>query len=289
MKVALLQILPTGSAEDNYQKASLYIKEAAESGADIAILPECWNTGYSSPEEYPDGQKGWREDAISQGSEDFKKYCQIAKNNEIALAFAYLEADEDKIYNSVAQIDRFGQVILNYRKVHTVRKNWEQKIQSGNEFFVADLHIKNDIVKIGAMICYDREFPEAARILMHKGAEIILVPNACFIETNRLSQLRSRAFENMVGMVTVNYPSPKENGHSSVYDGLRIKGEDYNSEIIVADETEGLFYAYFDIEKLRKYRSREIWGDSYRKPWLYQDLIDDDKADPFLRKNAEKK
>ena len=51
------------------------------------------------------------------------------------------------------------------------------------------------------MICFDREFPESARILMLKGAEIILVPNACPMEINRISQLRARAFENMLGLV----------------------------------------------------------------------------------------
>ena len=43
-------------------------------------------------------------------------------------------------------------------------------------------------VKVGAMICYDREFPESARIMMLKGAELILVPNACPMEINRLSR-----------------------------------------------------------------------------------------------------
>ncbi len=52
------------------------------------------------------------------------------------------------------------------------------------------------------MICFDREFPESARILMLKGAELILVPNACPMEINRLSQLRGRAFENMIAVAT---------------------------------------------------------------------------------------
>ena len=75
------------------------------------------------------------------------------------------------------------------------------------------------------MICYDREFPESARILMLKGAEIILVPNACPMEINRLSQLRGRAYENMVGIATVNYPlgKPDCNGHSSAFDGVAYR------------------------------------------------------------------
>jgi len=72
------------------------------------------------------------------------------------------------------------------------------------------------------MICYDREFPESARILMLKGAELVLVPNACPMEINRLSQLRARAFENMLAITTCNYPEtvPECNGNSSVFDGI---------------------------------------------------------------------
>ena len=70
---------------------------------------------------------------------------------------------------------------------------------------------------IGAMICYDREFPESARILMLKGAEIILTPNACDLEANRLGQFRARAYENMVGVAMANYAAPWQNGHSVAY------------------------------------------------------------------------
>ncbi len=65
----------------------------------------------------------------------------------------------------------------------------------GEDFWVADLDTPLGPVKTGTMICYDREFPESARILMLKGAELILVPNACPMEINRLSQLRAGAEE----------------------------------------------------------------------------------------------
>ena len=72
------------------------------------------------------------------------------------------------------------------------------------------------------MICYDREFPESARILMLKGAELILVPNASPMEINHLSQLRARTYENMLAIATCNYPCdvPDCNGNSSVFDGV---------------------------------------------------------------------
>ena len=288
MRIALLQLSPTGDAEQNYQKAKTFIEEATDSSADIALLPENWNIGYSSPEDYGQGQDAWNNAVITQGDDQFQKYVRLATDNKIAVALGYLEKSDHKFYDSVALIDRFGQTILNYRKVHTVRKNWEAMLDSGNEFFVADLNTKGGNVRVGAMICYDREFPEVARILMHKGAEIILVPNSAAYEINRLSQLRARAYENMIGIATTNYPSPKNNGRSTAYDGMRKKGEEYDSQIVLADENEGVFYADFDIGRLREYRSQEIWGDAYRKPWLYGELLDETKHEPFLRDNAEK-
>ena len=86
------------------------------------------------------------------------------------------------------------------------------------------------------MICYDREFPESARILMLKGAEIILVPNACPMEMNRLSQLRARAYENMAGIATVNYPYGQLdcNGHSSAFDGIAYRESQPGREICLS-------------------------------------------------------
>ncbi len=98
------------------------------------------------------------------------------------------------------------------------------------------------------MICFDREFPESARILMLKGAEIILVPNACPMEINRLSQLRARAYENMLGIATANYPGgfPDCNGHSSAFDGIAYRPSDSASRdtlIIEAGERPGIYMA----------------------------------------------
>ena len=96
--------------------------------------------------------------------------------------------------------DRYGERRLVYAKVHTCDFGAERNLTPGDDFYVTDLDTACGIVKVGAMICYDREFPESARILMLKGAELILVPNACPMEINRLAQLRGRAYENMTAI-----------------------------------------------------------------------------------------
>ncbi len=112
---------------------------------------------------------------------------------------------------------------------------------------MTDLETGRGSVKIGAMICYDREFPESARILMLKGAEILLVPNACPMEINRLTQLRTRAYENMLGIATVNYAAgqPDCNGHSSAFDGIAYAEDGSRDTLVVeAGESEGSIWPH---------------------------------------------
>lgn len=175
------------------------------------------------------------------------------------------------VVHSAILIDYTGTLILHYRKVHTVDKSWEILFESGEDFPVADLNTKKGIF---SMICYDREFSETSRILMLNGSEIILVPNACDLDSNRIAQFQTHVFENMLGVAMTNYPAPKFNGNSIAFNGMRIKGDnDYDPLIVRATDKEGIWYASFDIDSLRDYRECEIWGDAYRKPRLYNKLV----------------
>ena len=138
------------------------------------------------------------------------------------------------------------------------------------------------------MICYDREFPESARLLMLKGAEVVLVPNACPMELNRLSQLRGRAFENMMTIATCNYPAtvPDCNGGSSVFDGIAYlpHWEGFRDMCVLqTGEEEGIFMAEIDLDLLREYRACEVHGNAYRRPNLYGALLDETVCEPFIR------
>lgn len=164
----------------------------------------------------------------------------------------------------------------------------ERNLTAGEGFYVTMLDTACGKVKVGAMICYDREFPESARILMLKGAELILVPNACPMEINRLSQLRARAYENMLAIATCNYPEamPDCNGGSSVFDGVAyIPGLNGSRDtcLLQADGKEGIYVAKLDLEQLRNYRENEVHGNAYRHPKKYGLLIDTKIDKPFIR------
>jgi predicted amidohydrolase len=121
------------------------------------------------------------------------------------------------------------------------------------------------------MICMDREFCESARTLSLKGAEIVIVPNACPLATcdvlgdARLSGLRALAYENLLGVATTNYPKPSYDGHSCAFDNL-------GKPLVMANDEEQILIAEFNITSLRKVRSEE-WecrGSSARKPEAYE-------------------
>jgi len=283
--VALLQLLSEDSQEKNLQKGLDYCRKAKQSGADIALFPEMWNNGYTLTTDKIETEKN----DISLESEYISAFKSLAVELDMAIGITFLEKYYPSPRNSLAVIDHHGSIVLHYAKVHTCTFDaTEAQLTAGDDFYVADLDIANGNVKIGAMICYDREFPESARILMLKGAEIILVPNACPMEINRLTQLRARAFENMIGIATANYAygQPDCNGHSTAFDGIAYRPEDDSSRdtlIIEAGEDEGIYMASFPMDEIRDYRQREVHGNAYRRPKKYHILIDEDKAEPFVR------
>ncbi len=232
-KVALLQILPEGSNEEkNLQKGIEYCRKAKGLEADLVLFPEMWNIGYEACPFDMEGKKRWEEKAIEEQSEFFQSFVKLAKELEINIAITYLEKYSPKPRNTVSIIDKNGNVVLNYSKVYicnfgTVRlekdnPDYDQvgvdhNVTAGIGFDVCTLVGKEGEVKVGAMICADREFPEAATELMLKGAELIVVPNACTMDEIRICQVKTRAFENLLGIALSNYPKPKNNGHSIAF------------------------------------------------------------------------
>lgn len=288
-KVALLQFLPESSPADNLQKGLDYCKRAKEMGADLALFPEMWSVGYRIPSDIDELKKS----AVTKDSEFVRSFGRVAKELNMAVGITFLEEYEPMPRNTLCLFDRHGNRILTYAKVHTCDFGDECRLTAGDDFYVSDLDTEQGSVKIGAMICYDREFPESARILMLKGAEIILVPNACPMEGNRLSQLRTRAFENMTGIATVNYPEGKRdcNGHSSAFDGIAYHPADGSARdtlLIEAGGREGIYIADFPIQELREYRNTEVHGNAYRHPQKYRLLVSETIEEPFVRSDYRK-
>jgi len=273
LKIALLQLLPEGSPEGQLEKGIAACRKAKEMGADIALFPEMWSDGYALPQDL----QALEALAVDQESEFVASFGKLAAELEMAIGITFLEKHRPKPRNSLVLFDRTGAAKLHYSKVHTCDFDEERVLSGGDGFYVTELDVGRDRVMIGAMICFDREFPESARLLMLRGAEVILAPNACPMELNRLAALRTRAYENMVAVATCNYPAghPDCNGHSTVFDGVAWLEDEPGVRdmcILEAPEKEGIYLAEIDMDQLRSYRVSEVMGSKYRRPEKYGPL-----------------
>ena len=286
LTIALLQNPPARSLGGNLERGLAACRKARELGADIALFPDMWSNGYNL---YDRPIADWMAEAIPADGPFVKSFSGLAKELDMAIGITLLEAWEGGPKNTLLLMDRHGETVLRYSKVHTCDFDVERNLTPGDGFCVADLDTAAGQVKVGAMICYDREFPESARVLMLSGAEVVLVPNACPMEINRLSQLRARAFENMLCIATCNYPGgvPDCNGHSTVFDGIAFKEKEdaYDMRLLEAGEAAGIYLAKVDLDELRKYRRAEAFGNAYRHPRKYGKLVDEEIHPPFIRKD----
>ena len=285
LKIALLQIAPGLTLEENLQKGLSACRQAHQMGADIALFPEMWSNGYRI---YGRPVPEWTAEAIPADGPFVSAFGSLAQELGMAIGITLLERFPGGPRNTLVLFDRFGRRALTYAKVHTCDFDAERALTPGEGFRVADLDTAAGTVKVGAMICFDREFPESARILMLQGAELILTPNACPMEINRLAQLRGRAYENMLAIATCNYPAgvPDCNGGSTLFDGVAYLPELESSRdtcILQAPEMEGVYLAALDLDQLRAYRAAEVHGNAYRRPEKYALLLDAAVRPPFLR------
>ena len=273
LKIAFLQLLPGAAIEDNIEKGIKACREAKEKGADIALFPEMWSSGYV----FPHNEEWLNKNSVSLDSACLKRFSELALELDMAIAITLLEKHEPNPRNTVCLFERHGKLVYRYSKVHICNfgeEDDESVLDPGDSFCVEELDTEKGLIKVGSMICYDREFPEAARVLMMKGAELLLVPNACPMEINRLSQLRGRAYENQLAIATCNYPALQRdcNGHSTLFDGVIYDMETgVPRDMLVCEtgEEEGVFLAELDVTMLREYRKRENCNFKNRRQELY--------------------
>jgi predicted amidohydrolase len=257
MKIAIYQCegVP-GSKEENLKNFRRAAKSAVEQGARLLICSEMFLTGYN----IGDAVFELAEPADGPASQ---KAAKIARETNIALLYGYPEREGGRVYNSAILIDRSGTTLANYRKTHLYGQKENRLFQKGDAFAVTEL----DGMKIGILICYDVEFPEAVRKLALAGASFIAVPTAIMQPFCHTCQLLvpARAYENQIFVAYANRCG-KEG--ELTYCGLScIVGPD-GKDRVRAGTVEGLFFADIDTSEIAT--SREI--NPYlidRRPELY--------------------
>jgi len=284
VRIALLQMMPTKNITDNINIATTFCTKAAQMGADIALFPEMWNIGYDImyPGYNPDDQTGhyqWLQLGVETNSTYVSHFQNLAAELNMAIGVTYMEKFSPNPRNTISIIDRFGNIILTYSKIHTC--DWlpaEGSTFPGDGFYVAELNTVKGNLSVGAMICFDREQPESARILMIKGAELILTPNACILAQIQVNQFQTRAFENGVVVALANYPAPYQNGWSVAFNAD-------STPLVEANGDEGIYMAEFDLVALRAFRAQTAHGDAFRRPYMYSPISTLQKQGDFKAQN----
>lgn len=265
MTISLVQAPPPASDDEALQRGLAAVDEAADRGADLVVFPEMWNIGYVM-------EGPWLERALDPEGPWVKAFADRARQRGVAVAITFLERRTGFApSNSVRLFDRHGAMVLHYRKVHTCAFDTEGLLTPGEGFSVGDLDTAAGVVKVGAMICFDREFPESARQLSLAGAEVILVPNACELERHRHGQVRARAFENSVVVAVANYTGPGYLGGSSVVSPIVFspRGESLEVDLVRGGPEPALVTADVNLAEVRAWRRDEVWNGRWRRPERY--------------------
>jgi predicted amidohydrolase len=207
---------------DKREQFAPLIAKAAEQKAELVVLPETL-TFYGTGLKYVDCAE-----PIPGPSTDY--FGQLAKKHNLHIVAGLLERDQHLVYNVAVLLGPEGNILGKYRKVCLPRSEIEGGIQPGNEYPVFDTRFG----KVGMMVCYDGFFPEVARELTNRGAEVIAFPVwGC----NPLLA-SARACENGVYVVSSTYSSPEQNWMPSAifgHAGQRLaEGKEWG-DVVVAE------------------------------------------------------
>jgi predicted amidohydrolase len=241
VRVATVWLRPNQSktSADSVQRFSEYIDQfAPRERPDVIVLGEMINRVGVRGE--PDVQ------AEPIPGPTTELMAEQARRHKTWIAFSIVERDGTDLFNTGVLLDRTGRIAGKYRKVQLPFEEVSRGIAPGSEFPVFD----TDFGKVGMLICHDASFPEAARELALKGAELILMP----IWGGREPLVRARAIENGVYLVTSGYDYPSEIISPT-------------GEVLAAVPVGKPAVAVTEIDLSQRFRQDWIgdWNDSYQK------------------------
>lgn len=253
LNLAVIQMKVVADKKSNIKKAEEMIKQAVENNAEFIILPEMFNCPYQTDlfPLYAEEENGYT----------YQQLSRIAEENNVYLVGGSLpESDGNKIYNTSYVFNNTGNKIGKHRKIHL----FDIDIEGGQTFKESDtLHkgsgirvIETPFVKLGVIICYDLRFPELSRLLVQKGAEIIIVPGAFNMTTGPAHWeilFRTRALDNQVYMIGA---APARNEESSYISYANsIIADPWGRVTNRLDREEGILYEELDLGLIYQIRA----------------------------------
>ena len=268
IRLAGIQLSCGVEKDRNLEKAIKFARVAVEKGANIICFPELFSTLWFPKEMDP------QYFSLAEGREGplIQSFQEIAREEDVVVVCPVFEKEDEKTYyNSAVVIDAGGAILGTYRKIHVPQiPLWEERyyFAPGNLGFPV---FETKFASLGVQICWDNFFPEGARILALKGAQVIFAPTAAaFASMKRWETVISgHAISNGVFIFRVNRVGSEEKqdfyGHSfcvSPEGGLMDNPTGMQESIVLVDVDLGL------IEQVRK--EWTFFRD--RRPETYREL-----------------
>ena len=192
IKVGLIQQSCTGNTAENMDKLKHSIEDVASKGAELVVLQELHNTLYFCQTE--NTSLFDLAETIPGPSTEF--YSRIASANSIVLVTSLFEKRAPGLYHNTAVVfDKDGSIAGKYRKMHIPD---DPAYYEKFYFTPGDLGfepIQTSIGKLGVQVCWDQWYPEGARLMTLKGAEILIYPTAIGWESTDTPEEKARQLE----------------------------------------------------------------------------------------------
>ncbi|MFM7562922.1 MAG: carbon-nitrogen hydrolase family protein [Planctomycetota bacterium] len=187
-----------GQIEHNVEQLVGRWRKAAAEGAVLTVFPECALSGYCF-----ESLAEARQFGVTTDSDIFRRLVGVAGELNSHVVFGFLEPEGDLLYNSAACIGPTG-LVARYRKIHLPFLGVDRFTSHGAELGV--FHLPGLDLRIGMNICYDCSFPEAARVLMLRGADLLVLPTNWPPTSGLTADVipNARALENNMYVMTVN-------------------------------------------------------------------------------------
>ena len=272
VKVAALQFSCSKDVQENINKAEKMVKEAADNGANIILLPELFERQYFCQEKRYD----YYNYALPlEKNPAVNRFKEVAKELGVVIPVSFYERDIDRLFNTVAMIDADGSVLGIYRKTHIPDDHFYQEkfyfTPGDSGFKVFDTRFGC----IGVGICWDQWFPETVRCMAVQGAEMLLYPTAIgsepildvdsnshwrrVMQGHAAANLMPVVAANRIGVETVE-PCKENAGQSSSLDfyGCSFIADATGDIIASAKQEETILYGEFDLDALKE--DRLSWG-----------------------------
>lgn len=208
MKIAGIQFACLDDKESNTEKALKIMDMAVKEGARIICFQEIFNLKW-----FPKARDRENFDLAEEISgKTIRKAMEKARECEVVILLPFFEREGDRYYNSCAIINSKGALAGIYRKIHVPDiPLWEEKFyfSIGDKGFPV---FKTEYGNIGVQISWDNLYPEGARILASKGADIIFSPTACAFKSQNIwkTVISGNAITNGIYIMRVNRVGSEE-------------------------------------------------------------------------------